>query len=38
MKMFNLWDIEGVKIRDKALQPYIYIKPILVLYLHLSNL
>jgi len=30
MKMFNLWDVESVKIREKALQPYIFVEPVLV--------
>ena len=30
MKMFNLWEVESVKVKEKALQPYIFIDPVLV--------
>jgi small subunit ribosomal protein S7 len=30
MKVFNLWDIESVKVQEKALIPYIFINPVLV--------
>jgi small subunit ribosomal protein S7 len=30
MKIFNLWDIESVKVQEKALIPYIFINPVLV--------
>jgi small subunit ribosomal protein S7 len=30
MKMFNLWEVENIKVKEKALQPYIFISPLLV--------
>jgi small subunit ribosomal protein S7 len=30
MKIFNIWDIESVKVNEKALSSYIFINPVLV--------
>ena len=30
MKLFDIWDIENVKVKEKALQPYIFLNPVLV--------
>lgn len=30
MKLFNVWDIESVKVNEKALSPYIFIDPVLI--------
>ena len=30
IKLFNRWDVEGIKVNDLSLEPYINVKPILV--------
>ncbi len=30
MKLFNIWDVETVKVKEKALVPYIHIDPVLI--------